>query len=242
MSLVAGLDACSGDAVIMMDCDLEHPPALIPEMLRCFEEGYDVVSTKRIYHQDVSAFKKLSAKYFYKFLNFLSSEDLGESFADFRLISRRVRDVFSKNVREHSQYLRGLFTWVGFRQTTIEFTSGRRTQGQSKYSLTKLINFASQGILSFSKLPLKISIGIGILFAVLAIAYGVFAVLVFFFTGSLPQGWPSIIALISFTSGIQLVMMGVIGLYIGEIFDEVKNRPLYIIEDKYGFDPEEEYP
>lgn len=240
MSLVAGLDVCTGDVAIMMDCDLEHPPTLIPDLLHQFEEGYDVVNTKRIYNKNISLFKKYSAKIFYKFLNLLSSESFGENLADFRLVSRSVIDVFSKNIREHNQYLRGLFSWVGFRQKTIEFTSGRRIGGTSKYSLTKLFNFAAQGIISFSKLPLRISIGIGFIFSLIAALYGGFAVISYFLTGVLPQGWASIVALISLTGGVQLMALGVIGLYIAAIFDEVKNRPLYIIENEYGHASKEE--
>lgn len=234
MSLVAGLDACTGDAAIMMDCDLEHPPALIPEMLQQHEVGFDIVNTRRNYSQKVSFGKKISSALYYKVLNSLSSEKMGEGYADFRLVSRPVIDVFSKGIREHNQYLRGLFSWVGFSQTTVEFTSGVRTEGKSKYSLNKLVNFAAEGLISFSKLPLKISLGIGMAFAVVAVLYGIYAVLQFFITGQLPQGWASTIALIGFTSGVQLVVLGVIGLYIGGIFDEVKNRPLYIVEKEFG--------
>jgi polyisoprenyl-phosphate glycosyltransferase len=234
MSLVAGLDLCTGDAAILMDADLEHPPAVIPSILQQFEEGYDVVNTKRIYNKHISVFRKYSSKYYYRFLNFLSSDDLGENLSDFRLVSRRVIDVFSKNIREHNQYLRGLFRWVGFTQKTIEFTSGTRIKGSSKYSLTDLFHFASQGIISFSKLPLEISIGIGFLFSLLSALYGAFAVVAYFLTGTLPQGWASIVALVSLVSGVQLTAIGVIGLYIAAIFDEVKNRPLYIVENEYG--------
>ena len=234
MSLVAGLDACTGDAAIMMDCDLEHPPALIPDLLQQFEVGFDIVNTKRTYSQRVSIYKKVSSALFYKILNILSSENLGEGYADFRLLSRPVIDVFSKHIREHNQYLRGLFSWVGFSQTTVEFTSGTRTEGKSKYPLNKLLNFATQGLISFSKIPLIISLGVGVVFAILAVLDGVYAMLRFFFTGRLPQGWTSIIVLIGFTSGVQLITLGVIGLYISEIFDEVKNRPLYIVEKEYS--------
>ena len=234
MSLVAGLDACTGDAAIMMDCDLEHPPALIPELLQQHEAGFEIVNTRRNYSQKVSFGKKISSALYYKVLNSLSSENLGEGYADFRLVSRPVIDVFSRGIREHNQYLRGLFSWVGFSQTTVEFTSGVRTEGKSKYSLNKLLNFATQGLISFSKLPLKISLGIGMVFAVIAVLYGIYAILQFFITGQLPQGWASTIALIGFTSGVQLVVLGVIGLYIGGIFDEVKNRPLYIVEREFG--------
>ncbi len=234
MSLIAGLDACTGDAAIMMDCDLEHPPALIPELLNQHEVGFDIVNTKRSYNENVSFVKKITSALYYKMLNSLSSENFGEGYADFRLVARPVIDVFSHEIREHNQYLRGLFSWVGFSQTKVEFTSGKRDKGKSKYSLNKLLNFATQGLISFSKLPLKISLGVGVAFAILAVFYGFYAIAEFFLSGILPEGWTSIIALMGFTSGVQLMTLGVIGLYIGEIFDEVKNRPLYIVEKEFG--------
>jgi dolichol-phosphate mannosyltransferase len=234
MSLVSGLDACTGDAAIMMDCDLEHPPALIVELLEQYEAGFHIVNTRRIYGEKVSFFKKVSSELYYRLLNSLSNEEMREGYADYRLVSREVINVFSKEIREQNQYLRGLFSWVGFSQTTVEFKSTRRTQGKSKYTLKKLVNFASTGLISFSKVPLRTSLGVGIVFAALSILYGIYAIFEFFTTGIVPQGWTSLIVLVGFTSGMQLVTLGVIGLYIGAIFDEVKNRPLYIVEKEYS--------
>lgn len=234
MSLVAGLDECTGIAAIMMDCDLEHPPQLIPVLLKCFEEGFDVVNTNRIYNQKISIYKKFSSALYYRVLYKLAGEELGENSADFRLVSRNVINVFKNSIREHNQYLRGLFHWVGFNQTTVSFTSGQRVRGVSKYTISKLINFAGQGIISFSKIPLKMSIGVGVIIALASIIYGIYAVLGYFLIGHLPPGWSSTITLIGITSGFQLIVMGIIGMYIGAIFDETKNRPLYVIEFEYG--------
>jgi polyisoprenyl-phosphate glycosyltransferase len=234
MSIVAGIDNSDCDCLIMMDCDLEHPPQVILKLLEQYERGYDVVNTKRSYNNKISLFKKLSSKLFYKILSKLANVDITADSADFRLISNKVIKVWKEGIREQNQFLRGLFSFVGFRQTSVEFVSETRKKGVSKYNLKKLINFATIGIVSFSKIPLQISIGIGILFSFLSIGYGVFSIVVFFMDSQLPQGWTSLIATILFIGGMQLITLGVIGEYVGAIFDEVKKRPLYIIEEEVG--------
>lgn len=234
MSLIAGLDACTGDAAVMMDCDMEHPPELIPTLLEKFEQGYDVVHTVRRYNRKVSPFKVLPSKLFYKTLNALTEEKFSEDAADFRLVSRKVIDVFKTGIREHNQFLRGLFKWVGFEQTEVPFISGVRQAGVSQYTLKRLLAFASQGIVSFSKAPLHLSVAIGVLFAVAGALYGVYNILAFFFTPQIPEGWTTIVTLLLFIGGLQLILLGVIGEYISSIFDEVKNRPLYVVEKRYG--------
>lgn len=232
MSLVAGIDNCDGDAAIMMDCDLEHPPRVIIEMLDKFEEGFEIVHTRRKYNKNVSVFKKIPSNVFYNILNMLSENSFVQGAADFRLISKEVIDVFRRDIREHNQFLRGLFQWVGFNQTYIDFESATRESGTSKYNIRRLFNFAINGIMSFSKMPLKISIFIGIIFSGLSIAYGLYSILALIIFGSSVVGWTSMISVVSFIGGLQLIVLGIIGLYIGEIFDEVKNRPLYVIRDK----------
>lgn len=234
LSLVAGMDHCDGDAVIMMDCDMEHPPSLIPELIEKFEQGYDIVNTKRIYNKKVSVFKKVTSKIFYKFLNSITDVNVSEDSADFRLISKKVLKIFQNNIREQNQFLRGLFPWIGFKQTQITFTSDSRKKGSSKYNLRRLFNFAISGIISFSKTPLKVSIFFGLIISLLSVLYGLVSIVLFFITNQAPQGWTSLIAMISFLGGLQLTAIGLIGLYIGGIFDEVKNRPLYIVEEEYG--------
>ena len=233
MSLVAGMDYCNGDAAIMMDCDLEHPSSLIPILLEKYEEGYDIVHTRREYSEKVSILKKGTSSLFYKLLSALSSVKLEEGSADFRLISRKCIDVFKYSIREQHQFLRGLFQWVGFPQCTVLFSSGFRSGGKSKYSVKRLFSFAINGITSFSKLPLTISVMIGFIVAVLGGIYGLYTIIISLIDGNVPSGWPSTVSLIAFLGGLQLTVLGILGRYIGEIFDEVKKRPLYIIEEIY---------
>ena len=233
MSLVAGMDYCTGDAAIMMDCDLEHPPSLIPVLLDRFEEGYEVVHTRREYSKKVNKLKKATSSIFYKLLSALSTVKLDQGSADFRLVSRKCIDVFKYSIREQHQFLRGLFQWVGFEQCTVVFSSGFREAGKSKYSVKKLFSFAFNGIVSFSKLPLTISVFIGFIVAAFGGAYGIYTVVVSFTDGTVPSGWPSTVSLIAFLGGLQLCVLGILGCYIGEIFDEVKKRPLYIVEETY---------
>jgi len=239
-SLVAGMDACDGDVVIMMDSDLEHPPALIPAMLAKYEEGYHIVQTKRVYHENVSPFKKFASHAFYRLISRISSVPISEDAADFRLISRQVLSVFQSNIREQHQFLRGLFPWVGFNTATVEFVSRRRSKGRSKYTLSRMIAFAVVGIVAFSKMPLQLSIYIGLAMSILAILHGIVMTVMYFFTSTPPAGWTTLVALVSFLGGLQLVVLGIIGEYIGAIFDEVKQRPLYIIEEQWGFQRAEE--
>jgi len=233
MCLVAGMDRCTGDVAIMMDCDLEHPPSLIPTLIEKYEEGYDVVHTKREYNKKVNWFKKTSSGAFYRLLSSLSSLKLEEGNADFRLVSRKCIDVFKNSIREQHQFLRGLFRWVGFEQYTVSFVSGERGGGASKYSLGRLLRFAVNGIISFSKVPLTLLSTIGFVVALFGFAYGGYSIIASLVRQDVPLGWPSVIALVAFLGGLQLMALGVLGRYIGEIFDEVKGRPLYIVEDEY---------
>ena len=234
MSLVAGMDKCKGDAVIMMDCDLQHPPELIPELIKKYEDGFDVVNTIRIQTRGVSFFKKNSSKLFYRFLNYISKADIVQDAADFRLLSRKVLNLFKNEIREQNQFLRGLVSWIGFNQTYIKFTSKQRAGGKSKYTILQLIKFALLGIKSFSKAPLKIAITLGFLFALLSFIYGFYSIAVYIFSGESPPGWTSLIAIVTFSLGLQLLFLGIIGEYIGSVLDEVKKRPLYIVDEEYS--------
>ncbi len=233
LSLMAGIDLCDGEALIMLDCDLEHPPQVIPLLLEKFEEGYEIVNTKREYAQKAGFFKKLSSQLFYKFINSLSSVPIEESSADFRLLSRKAYKVFQEDLREKSPFVRGLVSWVGFKNTAVPFVSATRQQGVSKYNLRRLVSFAIAGIIAFSKVPLRWSIFLGFCLSVFSVAYAIFSIFLHFFVtvNQKAPGFPTLIIFISLIGGMQLIVLGIIGEYIGNIFEEVKNRPLYIVEE-----------
>jgi dolichol-phosphate mannosyltransferase len=235
MSLLAGMDNSHSDCTIMMDSDLQHPPSLIPEMLDLFEKGFDVVYTVRRDVPESNIFKHVSSKAFYRMINLISQVPINESAADFRLISRRVLTVFKHQIRERNQFLRGLIKWVGFKSIGIPFQSKKRPAGKSKYSLGRMVQFGIHGILSFSKRPLQAATFVGFIFALFGFIYGLIVFIQYFFDKSLPSGWTTLIILISMFSGVQLIFLGIIGEYIGAIFDEVKGRPHYIIDEKINF-------
>jgi dolichol-phosphate mannosyltransferase len=231
MSLVAGIDHSRGDAVIMMDSDLQHPPALIPALLEKFEEGYDVVHTIRKYEAGVGNPRQWSSRLFYALQNALSPIAIQSGAADFRLISRKVAFVFQNSIREQSQFLRGLFHWVGFRSASIDFISPPRVAGTTKYSVRRLLSFSILGILSFSKVPLRIATALGFTISAVCLIYSVEIVVIYFTSGNFPRGFASLFVGLLFIGGLQLVVLGIIGEYLGSIFDEVKHRPLYIVDE-----------
>jgi len=235
-SLLAGMDHVRADITIMMDCDLQHPPSLIPELLAEFEKGYDVVYTIRKDPPGTSFLKRATSRLFYRLINRISDVPINESAADFRLVSRRVVAVFQKEIRERNQFLRGLFSWVGFRSTGVAYTAGERQGGTSKYSLTRMIRFAMHGLVSFSKGPLQAAVVLGFLFATFGLLFAAVTFVQYFLYTSLPSGWTTLAILISVFSGVQLIFLGLIGEYIGAIFDEVKARPHYLVEQQVNFD------
>jgi glycosyltransferase involved in cell wall biosynthesis len=231
MSLVAGIDQSNGDAVIMMDCDLQHPPELIPVLLEKFEIGNDIVHTVRIYSEKVPLPRRLASSLFYRLQNALSPVDLRDGAADFRLISRKGVKVFQSSIREHDQFLRGLFQWVGFSSTYVSFVCSKRIAGQTKYDLRRLLAFFASGMVSFSKVPLRIATLVGFMISCASILYGLYLVVVFFARGDLPPGYTSLILVILLLGGLQLLVLGMIGEYIGHLFDEAKGRPLYVVDE-----------
>lgn len=240
MALVAGMDHCTSDAVIMMDADLQHPPELIPTLLERFEQGYDVVWTLRADTPDTSRFRRITSRLFYRVVNRIGDVEMHESSADFRLVSRRVVEVFQTQIRERNQFLRGLFAWVGFPGIGVPFTVRERPAGRTKYSLSRMIRFAVDGIVSFSKSPLQGAIYAGFLVALGGLILGVVIVVEFFLSGDFPPGWATLAILVIVFSGMQLLFLGIVGAYIGAIFDEVKARPHYIVQERVNFHPQEQ--
>lgn len=229
-ALTAGMDHADGDAVICLDADMQHPPSLIPTMVERWQQGFDVVQAVRRPTHTVGWFKDLSARAFYALVNRLSSTRIDPNGADFRLLSRRVVDVFREDIRERDRFLRGLVAWVGFRSCCVEFEAGPRFTGRSKYSFWEMVTFARTGLISFSKVPLKLAVMLGFVVSTLSGLYGIFAVTAYlFFRRAVIPGWASTILVGTFLGGCQLLFLGVIGEYIATMFDEIKGRPLYIL-------------
>ncbi|MFI5214733.1 MAG: glycosyltransferase family 2 protein [Gemmatimonadales bacterium] len=232
MSLLAGIDhAADADAIIMMDSDLQHPPELIPQLLERFERGCDVVFTVRRESAEVGRMRRLVGNVFYRLLGFLTSVPVQRNAADFRLISRRVARTLREQIRERGVFLRGILSWVGFNQAAVEYTPAPRAAGRSHYSLSRMMALATAGILSFSTKPLRMGIFVGVGFALLGFAYGVFTVIAYYADPHIPRGYATIVTLLLLFSGVQLVFMGVLGAYVGAIYDEVKGRPHYIVDE-----------
>ena len=239
MSLLAGIDHCNSDIIIMMDSDLQHPPSIIPSMLEKYEDGHDIVYTIRQASSDISFISRVGSKLFYLLVNKISDTPIYENSADFRLISRRVAELFQNNIRERNLFLRGLFSWVGFKRTAVSFQANERPAGKSKYSLMQLIYFSLNGLIAFSSSALRLAIMLGLLFALFGILLGVITLIQYFLYDSLPPGWATLTILLSVFSGIQLFFLGVIGEYIGATYIEVKKRPHYIVDEKIGFNETE---
>ena len=227
----AGIDYADGNVIISMDGDLQHPPELIPQMVKKWEQGYDIVYTIRSYPKEISYFKRKTSDLFYRFLSQISDIDLTNGGgSDFRLIDASVAQVM-KNLKEDDLFLRGLTSWMGFKQTGIEFVAGERFSGQSSYDLKKMLKFAFTGITSFSVKPLYLATYLGFIFSSLSLLYIPY-VLYAFLTKTEISGWASLIMTIVFFGGVQLIILGILGIYLGKIFKQVKGRPNYIIRSK----------
>ncbi len=228
LALTCGLDHADGDAVVTMDGDMQHPPELIPVLLEKWEAGYEVVQTIRQTTEGVSALKKLTSYYYYKLLNMLSSVHIQEGGSDFRLMDRIVVQAF-RRYREHARFIRGMVGAMGYRQIQLEFVAPKRFAGVSKFSPRKMIHFALDGILSYSTLPLRFGLYGGMLCGGLSILLFLHVLFTKYIANDAVPGWATITGCILFFGGVQLAILGIIGEYIGRIFEEVKNRPLYLI-------------
>lgn len=229
-AVTAGIDKAKGDALVIIDADLQDPPELIKDMLELWQQGYDVVYAKRKKRSGESFFKLLTAKLFYRFLDKMTDTRIPLDTGDFRLIDKKVADVLRK-MPERNRFLRGMVSWVGFKQTPIEYEREERYAGETKYPLSKMIKFALDGIISFSAKPLKLAQLLGFASVILAIIVFIYSVIYRLSGGqNLVSGWTSIMTTVTFLGGVQLISIGILGEYIARMYDESKNRPLYIIE------------
>lgn len=233
LAITAGMDFATGDAVIIMDADLQDPPEVVIEMARQWRDGYHVVYGVREDRSGETWFKRTTASLFYRLLHRLTDLDIPVDVGDFRLVDRTALDAF-RSMREHSRYVRGMFCWIGFKQTGVRYKRSERFAGRTKYPFARMLKLALDGILGFSTVPLQLALHAGFILSAMSFIYGIialFAKMSGYFT---VPGWSSLITVVTFIGGIQLMLLGVIGEYIGRIYDEVRKRPLYLIRDSRG--------
>jgi len=233
VALSAGLDLANGEAVVTMDGDLQHPPEVIPELTARWREGYDIVYGVMFERQGETVAKGVTARVFYRLLRWLADIDVPAGAGDFRLVDRKALVAF-RAMRESNRYLRGMFSWIGFRQLGVPYVSPPRRSGRSKYTPARMMRLATNAIVGFSERPLRVALTLGFVVSAGSILFGLSAVIVKATGGLAVPGWASIMVLVGIVGGIQLVVMGVIGEYIARIYDEVKRRPLYLVSETHG--------
>ncbi len=233
IALTAGLDYATGDVVIPIDADLQDPPEVILRLLEKCQEGFDIVNAKRATRTGDSLLKKFFAALFYKTINILSDIEIPSNVGDFRLISRDALEALKK-LKERRRFMKGLFAWIGFKSTYITYNHEPRFKGKSHWNFMKLVNLALEGITSFSIKPLKIATYMGLLISSLSFIYVLYIIIKTLIYGNPVKGYPSLIVVILFLGGVQLISLGILGEYIGRIYEEVKQRPLYIVKNYYN--------
>lgn len=234
IALTAGVDLAAGDAVIVMDADLQDPPEVTLELAKRWREGYDVVYAVREAREGETRFKRSTATAFYRAFNRISKVQVPVDVGDFRLVDRRALDVFN-HMRESNRFVRGMFSWIGMKQTGVTYTRHERFAGETKYPLRKMLGFAATGVISFSSAPLRAALNLGFIVSGLSFALAVWSIIVKVSGLYQVPGWTSIVVVTTFIGGIQLIVLGVIGEYIGDIHDEVKRRPLYVVSEIENF-------
>lgn len=237
IALSAGMDLAAGQAVVLMDADLQDPPEVVLQMVAKWREGYDLVYAQRERRENETWFKKKTSQLFYRTLRYMTEVDVPLDTGDFRLVDRRALDAF-RSMRERGRYVRGMFGWIGFKQTGVTYVRPGRFAGDTKYPLVKLIQLALDGIISFSNLPLRLVMQIGFLVSIVSFCAGITAIVIKLSGAYAVSGWASLVVFVSFIGGVQLTVMGVMGEYVGRIYEEVKHRPLYLVRELHGFDPE----
>ena len=235
VALSAGLDVAVGDAVITMDGDLQHPPETVPELVARWREGAQVVYGVMVERQGETRLKEVTARGFYRALTRLADIDVPAGAGDFRLVDRQALDAF-RSMRESNRYLRGMFSWVGFDQDGVAYASPPRVAGRSKYGVGRMVRLATDAIVGFSDRPLRLALNLGFVVSVASILFGVSAVVSKLAGLEVVPGWTSVMILVGFVGGVQLIVLGIIGEYVGRIADEVKQRPLYVVRARLGFD------
>lgn len=231
IAITAGMDYAGGDAIVIIDADLQDPPELIPQMIDKWREGYDIVYAQRAERKGETLFKKWTAALFYRTLRVLTEVDIPLDTGDFRLIDRKVCDAM-RSLREKNRFVRGLVSWVGFRSAAVAYVREERFAGETKYPLKKMLRFSVDGITSFSYKPLKLATYLGFLISLASFIYLMISLGQRVFTNSTVAGWSSLIACLLLLNGVILIILGILGEYVGRIYDETKNRPLYILRNQ----------
>lgn len=235
-AMTAGMEAARGDAVILMDADLQDPPYVAKELIKKWREGFEIVYARRARRDGETMLKKVTSSLFYTTISKLASIDIPRDTGDFRLIDRAALDAFLA-MPEQNRFVRGMFAWVGFRQTAVLYHREARAAGKTRYNYRKLSALAASALVSFSDAPLRVALWVGAAVSLMAMAYGVYVIgLGLFWRGNMVEGWASTMVVISFLSGVNLLMTGVVGVYVGRIYAEAKKRPLFIVARKVGFD------
>lgn len=229
-AMLAGMELAQGDAIVIMDVDLQDPPELVPKMIKLYEEGYENIYTRRRNREGEPPIRSFFANLFYKLINQMSDVEIINGARDYRLLSRRAVDELIK-LKEKNRFSKGLFQWVGYDSICLEFDHVERVAGETKWSFMKLVDYAIEGITDFSNAPLRFATYTGIVIAVISFLYLIYILIETMINGSTTAGWPSLVCIILFLGGIQLIFLGVIGEYIGRIYNEVKERPIYIVKE-----------
>jgi dolichol-phosphate mannosyltransferase len=238
LAMTAGLDAARGEAVILMDADLQDPPEVVLQMIGKWREGFEIVYARRKTRAGESRFKLATAALFYKLMSKLSAVEIPQNVGDFRLVDHKALAVF-REMREQDRFVRGMFAWVGFRQTAIEFDRDERAAGETKWPVSKLIRLAINGLVSFSDAPLRLALWMGMGVSAFGFLYGLYVIVTRLVSSDYVPGWASTIVVVAFLGGANMMLTGIMGLYIGRIHNEVKRRPLYIVSRSAGLEESE---
>jgi glycosyltransferase involved in cell wall biosynthesis len=241
IAVTAGLEHASGEALVIIDADLQDPPEVIPEMIQRWHDGYQVVYGLRAARSGETTFKRWTAKAFYRLINRLSEIEIPLDVGDFRLLDRKVVDVLLA-MPERDRFLRGMVSWIGFKQIAVIYDRAPRSAGESKYSLMKMLRFAVDSVISFSLMPLRLAIWVGFGALAASLAGIVYALIIRLYTTDWVRGWTSIFTAVLFLGGVQLITLGIVGEYVGRIYAEVKLRPLYVVRERLGFAAEVQKP